>query len=459
MAMSNTNDDLPSFAKAVGLLGPKTEAAMRDLLVPVQRTLFGNEGESHREYDTLMGLVRALIDSSAGWTDDEASLLLAGCAERRRSGQTIDFTLVTLWVVNHPNDSSSVIQCIDVEPPAEVDIIRVLSQSGSQKVVYLASWRSMQREVVIKRVLRADGTAYREMESFPLNLSHKNIIETHPLRNHKGELFFAELRLAEVLNDKTYASGIQDGANLLYDIASALKHLHDHKRVHGDVKPDNIGKDAGEYILLDFGICRPTNEFLIETAATGSLRTRAPELLIENSYKDPPKVDVWALGATIFNAYSRRFPLVGIDETIPRISSPQERCEFQELLRQRAQRDWNSWVNIRDIPEALGGIVIKMLEPDPERRASSAAIVEQAAKELPAFIRGLIAETAQNSRFSPIEELEQLSYFLEATDVRLVPRHKLAELIARLRDLQGTPGFSSKERVTVQSLLSTLGLS
>ena len=55
--------------------------------------------------------------------------------------------------------------------------------------------------------------------------------------------------------------------------------MHQLGLVHGDIKPDNIGKKEGRFVLLDFGICRSAEKFTADTTATGSLRTRAPELL------------------------------------------------------------------------------------------------------------------------------------------------------------------------------------
>ena len=236
--------------------------------------------------------------------------------------QSLDIPLISRWVLAHPNDPASVALCMDVEPPAEIEIRQVLSRAGSQKLVYLGSWRLTQREVVVKRLLKPDGTADRELESFPLTLSHRNIIETHRLQNSRGELFLVEDRLPEVLDDHWRIRDLQEAANFLYDVGAAIKYLHDHDRVHGDIKPDNIGRRQGDYILLDFGICRPTAEFARDATATGSLRTRAPELLLLDHYVDPPKVDIWALGATLFLAYTGRFPLLGPDEPVPRISDP-----------------------------------------------------------------------------------------------------------------------------------------
>lgn len=61
------------------------------------------------------------------------------------------------------------------------------------------------------------------------------------------------------------SGGIQEAANLLFNISDAVAFLHSQDYVHGDIKPDNIGKEDDNYILLDFGICRRTSEFTKDT--------------------------------------------------------------------------------------------------------------------------------------------------------------------------------------------------
>jgi serine/threonine protein kinase len=198
-----------------------------------------------------------------------------------------------------------------VDPPPEIDLIKILSRKGSQKLVFLATWRKTLQEVVLKQIIAKGESAERifsrELQPHPLNMVHPNIIETHFLRNSKGERFLVERRLDTVLDDEWDAQGIYEASNLLFDITKALKFLNDHRLVHGDVKPDNIGKRVGSYVLLDFGICRDRQDFSGETTPTGSLRTRAPELLLKNEYSEPEKVDVWALGATVYKAVTKRF--------------------------------------------------------------------------------------------------------------------------------------------------------
>jgi serine/threonine protein kinase len=340
-----------------------------------------------------------------------------------------------------------------VIPPDQIEIRKVLSRAGSQKIVFLGTWRLTQRQVVVKQFLRRDATADRELQSFPLTLSHRHIIETHRLQNQLGELFLVEDLLPDVLNDDWHITGIEDAANFLHDIGSAIKHIHDHGLVHGDIKPDNIGRRQSDYILLDFGICRPIQEFAAEASATGSLRTRAPELLATDRYIDPPKVDIWALGATLFSAYKERFPLLERHERVPRISRPEEREPFEAELRRRVTEEWDQRVEFSGIPTDLESVLRLALARDPRMRGTSTEVLTDVERRLSAFIRTTSSSALATWRFSPSEELEQISDYLTSLPAGLpFPHHKKSALRKRLLDLQTIPGFSPEQKEHAREL-------
>jgi serine/threonine protein kinase len=270
----------------------------------------------------------------------------------------------------------------------------------------------------------------------------------------KGEPFLVEERLPFVLNDAWRAEGIQEAANLFFDIAKALQFLHSMDLVHGDVKPDNIGKDSKDYILLDFGICRKKEAFIIDASATGSLRTRSPELLEADRYMEyPEKVDVWALGATIYNTMVGRFPLFDEGESPPRVSSPAERMEAEKYLLKRVQEEWDARVDLSVIPDPLRKLLERTLTKDPKDRISAAEIVSIASTELAAFLRS----TQRIGKFSPIEELQQYMKYLPDKDMAsLMPRAQRDSLKSQLETLKTAQGLETAQRGHVDKLLSAL---
>lgn len=224
--------------------------------------------------------------------------------------------------------------------------------------------------------------------------------------------------------------------------------------VHGDIKPDNIGKRGPRYILLDFGICRPIADFVADTTATGSLRTRAPELLTADTYLHPERADVWALGATVFNALLGRFPLVDPGEKIPRISTPAERREFETLLASRVEREWDKRIDVSSVPSAIRGLLRDVLEKDPNKRPTAAKLVTTLQTDLAPFLR----TTSDDGRFSAIEELQQLTEYLPEEDVLvLMPINERQDLRSRLQRLNASQSLESHHRVQIDKLLQRVG--
>jgi len=449
---------IPTEAYALFALGRLTEAAVVDLYIAPQGSLF----PAHTEATGFTELANALREMK--WSDEETAKLLHAFKEALNAGRELPTELLTRWVLAHPSGgpADSVIDCIELEPPDEVDIIRALPRKGSQKIVFLASWRLRQREVILKKVIGPPESVARilarEELPHPLTMAHPNIIETHRLKNRKNEVFLVEQRLPDVLDDKWSSRGIHEAANLLFDIAKATKYLHDNQLVHGDIKPDNIGRRGDTYVLLDFGICRLASEFTIDTTPTGSLRTRAPELLVQESYIDPYMVDVWALGATVYNAFTQRFPLIGSAEAIPRVSDVPNRQVFESLLVSRIRNEWEEWVDLAIIAEPLRDILSAMLQKDPRHRPSAATVVKRCNQELAAFLRSSDRDDASGAgKFSAVDEFTQIVDYLENERVvRLLPSTRRQKLQSRLAELKRMAGFDDSTRHRIEELLAKL---
>lgn len=446
----------PSGVHALMAIGAATEQAIKHVWKTVEgQSLF----EATAEGD-LKKLAGALAES---WDDEHAAFVVTLYAQAFSTGTRVNITSLCRWVLSHPNDPDAVQECMTVKPPEGIDVIRVLSRAGSQKLVFLATWRLAQRQVVLKQVIgppeaRA-AIMQREALSHPLSLEHPNIIETHFLTNTEGEPFLVEERLPHLLNDEWRSSGVHEAANLLRDIADALNYLHGRlDLVHGDVKPDNIGQRGEDYILLDFGICRPATAFTADTSATGSLRTRAPELLMAEGYIEPEKVDVWALGATVFNAIAGRYPLFDMGEKPPRVSHLKERGDFETLLCQRVENEWSERVSLDavdpPVDHVLRDLLGRALHRKPAERVSAGELLETVELELAPHVRA----RTDTGRFSPLDELRQLVAFLpEARILGLMPATRTESLKARLRDLAKIKGLPAEEREQIGKLSQRLG--
>lgn len=406
----------------------------------------------------LQDLASALREKDKAWSDRQAAALLEHLLETCKD-RAIDVRAIARWVLLHKDDPEAVSACMDLVAPKEIEIIRLLPRTGSQKLVFEARWRLVQKRVVLKRLT---GTALdvakvtaHELHSHPLSIRHPNIIETHFVSNGT-ETFLVEEWLPEVLNDTWAPGGMQQTANLFYCIAKAIERVHELGYVHGDIKPDNIGKKDDRFVLLDFGICRPTSEFTRETTATGSLRTRAPELLVSEAYShNPTTVDIWALAATIFSFQEGRFPLVDRGEKIPRVSHVSEREAFERELARRAQEEWEGRIRFEKSPTALKSLLVACLDRRPENRPAASYLRKRIEAELPAYIPTDVVD--QETSFAPIVELNQLSRLTNRPDdVRLIPADDRARLWNRVLALKERLGDSTEAAGALQKLESLL---
>lgn len=440
---------LPGPAHKIAAKGSNTEKIMHDIYRGDKPPIFLTKIE-----DDFGKFADGFTE---GWGDEETAKVVDDYLRFMAEGGEIDGFSLNRWLLSHENDAAAVLDCMRVEPPKEIYINKVLSRAGSTKLVFLATWRLTQRQVVLKRLIgppeMTSRILIREMQPHPLSMSHANIIETHKLVNSSGEEFLVEEYLPFLLSDDWRSDGIQEAANLLYDISAALVFLAERGLVHGDVKPDNIGKKGDRYILLDFGLCRPVEAFTGEGTATGSLRTRAPEQFKDFHHEEPGKVDVWALAATVFNALLGKFPLFDFGEKPPSIWERPDREKFEKLLFDRAEKEWEKRVVISEIPEPVRQILSSALERNPEQRCSAKELLKKASTELAGFIR----EPSPIGGFSPLDALQQLRDYLPGKKVLdLMPRAEKEKLQEKLDKLKSVKGFGDEENRQVEKLLKRL---
>jgi len=147
--------------------------------------------------------------------------------------------------------------------------------------------------------------------------------------------------------------------DVVIQAAQGLDYAHRHDVVHRDIKPSNlVVDDDGVVWIADFGLAKSTteNDLTRQGQLVGTLRYLAPEAL-EGDFS--PLSDVYSLGLTLYELLTFT---PAFDET-----------NYSKLLAQVAEgrptrpRKINS-----KIPLDLETIVLKAIEPTPEKRYASA---------------------------------------------------------------------------------------
>ncbi len=163
---------------------------------------------------------------------------------------------------------------------------------------------------------------------------------------YQGELL--ETRLA-----RAPALALEEGRRIGVALARAAAALHRAGIVHRDIKPDNvILEPGGTPRLIDFGAVRLPG--LEEEGPSGGVpgtpAYMAPEMLAGEPGNEA--TDVYALGVTLFRAFTGEFPYGN-----PDAASPPRRTRAQELCALRA-----------DLPAWLQAALARAVAPDPARR-------------------------------------------------------------------------------------------
>ena len=197
--------------------------------------------------------------------------------------------------------------------------ITSLIQEGGMSYVYLAEDVINKKQVAVK--IMKDETF-----SDPLNIArfqrearacaalrHSNIVEIYDIDDYKGKPYIVmEYVESKSLKDLLLTRGTfspVEASDIVYQLADALMHAHEHGVIHRDIKPQNVMMQYdGGIKLLDFGIATITDAPNItqKDMVVGSVHYMAPEVLKGKGAS--PKSDIYALGITFYELLAGKQP-------------------------------------------------------------------------------------------------------------------------------------------------------
>ena len=162
---------------------------------------------------------------------------------------------------------------------------------------------------------------------------------------YQGELL--ETRLA-----RRPFVGLEEGRSIAIKLARGAAALHRAGIIHRDIKPDNvILEDNGSLKVVDLGVVRvPGLEDFPPEDVPGTVGYMAPEMFAGEPGNET--TDIYALGVTMFRAFTGEFPYGNSDAT-----SPPRRERSTSLCALRP-----------DLPAWLQGVVGRAIAVDPAER-------------------------------------------------------------------------------------------
>ena len=113
------------------------------------------------------------------------------------------------------------------------------------------------------------------------------------------------------------AIGLEEGRNIAIKLARGVAALHRAGIIHRDIKPDNIILEReGSLKLIDLGVVRvPGLEDFPAEDIPGTLAYMAPEMFAGEPGNEA--TDIYALGVTMFRAFTGEFPYGNLDAVSP----------------------------------------------------------------------------------------------------------------------------------------------
>jgi serine/threonine protein kinase len=184
---------------------------------------------------------------------------------------------------------------------------------------------------------------------------------------------------------RTPADHFQAVARWGHQAADALHHAHQVGVVHRDVKPANLLLDGhGDLWVTDFGLARlPGEAELTATGdAVGTLRYMSPEQALGAKGVADHRVDIYALGATLYELLTLEPALPGSDR--------------QEIFRRLLGEEPRPPRAIDPaIPVDLETVVLKALRKEPAERYATA---QELADDLRRFLDGQPVQARRPTR-------------------------------------------------------------
>jgi serine/threonine protein kinase len=278
---------------------------------------------------------------------------------------------------------------------------------GGMGVVYKARQTDTQRLVALKLIRDGALAGPQERARFRIEaeaaarIHHPNVVQIHEIGENQGLPYFA-MELVEGTSLDQHLAGqplrAMLAAEIVHTLAQAVEHAHAQKIVHRDLKPANVLVGSGQWAvdsedsspllptahcplptvlkITDFGLAKrldsDSTAWTMDGAVLGTASYMAPEQAAGRVLEIGPAVDIYALGAVLYEMLTGRPPFRGeswnqtIDQVLHDEPTPPTR--------------WQA-----DVPANLETICLKCLEKEPSRRYARAA---ELADDLSRFLAG-----------------------------------------------------------------------
>jgi serine/threonine-protein kinase len=263
--------------------------------------------------------------------------------------------------------------------------IEAILGRGGMGVVFKARHLKLNRLVALKMLLAGAYARPEELARFHREaaavaaLRHPNIVQVHDAGEITGRPYFTMEYVEGGTLARSLAAGQQPphrSAELVATLASAVQFAQQSGFIHRDLKPSNILLTAdGTPRITDFGLVRSIEagrDFTPSGACVGTPSYMAPEQALGDASAVGPAVDIYALGAVLYEMLTGRPPFDGrtLGEIVGKVIAEEPTPPSRSNPR---------------VPRDLETICLKCLQKTPARRYATA---QDLADDLQRFLDG-----------------------------------------------------------------------
>jgi eukaryotic-like serine/threonine-protein kinase len=213
------------------------------------------------------------------------------------------------------------------------------------------------------------GSSIVEEGRLLARVRHPNVITVYGAERIAGRIgIWTELiegrTLEQVIRDDGPLA-VEEATAVGIDVCGALAAVHDAGLFHGDIKAQNVMRDAGgRTVVMDFGAGSMQLEARSRTDdLAGTPLYLAPELL--QGQEATPRSEIYSVGVLLFHLVTGSYPVVA--RTLDGVRDAHLHGRRGRLTDVR-----------RDLPPAFVAVVDRALEGDPLRRYDSSGALEAA---------------------------------------------------------------------------------
>jgi tetratricopeptide (TPR) repeat protein len=261
-------------------------------------------------------------------------------------------------------------------------VVKKFLGEGGKKKVCLAHDTLLDRDVAFA-LIKIEGLddigrdrVAREAKAMGRLGAHPHIVSVYDLGEESGQPYMVTELMGggdvEGLIEKApeHRPPLERTLEIGVEVCRGLEFAHSHGIVHRDLKPGNVWlTEGGTAKLGDFGLAVALDKSRLTQAGmmVGTVSYMPPEQAMGGEVT--PRSDLYSLGAMLYEMVTGRPPFIG-DESVAIIT--------QHLNAMPVAPTWHD----ESIPAPLEGLILRLLEKDPDKRPTSASDVREALEHL-----------------------------------------------------------------------------